>query len=94
LQHGRCKIQPMTKRTIKAAAGKSHITVAAARAAARAVYRDSRTGKYIVAERGVSRATMRERVASAKANGSRRDETPVGKATDANAVKSSAPKTR
>ena len=41
----------MMKRTIKPAAGESSVTAAAAKAAARLVYRDSLTGKLVVVER-------------------------------------------
>lgn len=44
----------MMKRTIKPAAGDTHVTAEAARAAARAVYRDSTTGKLVVSARSTS----------------------------------------
>jgi hypothetical protein len=46
----------MVKRTIKPAAGKSHITAAAARAAARVVYRDRATGRLVIVSRDASGA--------------------------------------
>ena len=47
----RVTIELMMKRTIKPAAGKSNVTAAAAKAAARVVYRDAGTGRLIVMER-------------------------------------------
>ena len=40
----------MTKRTIKPAAGESRITIDAAIAAARVVYRDRRTGRLVIVD--------------------------------------------
>jgi len=44
----------MVKRTIKPAAGISRVSAAQARAAARYVYRDSATGKFIISKRPIA----------------------------------------
>jgi len=56
----------MMKRTIKDPVGASSITVAAARAAARVVYRDRRTGKLIVGERAMSVRSNQNKIAGTK----------------------------
>jgi hypothetical protein len=58
LLHRVLKLPAMMKRTIKPAAGDSHVTPAAAKAAARVVYRDRRTGRLVVAGRGMSREAV------------------------------------
>jgi hypothetical protein len=50
----------MIKRTIKPAAGESSVSAAAAKSAARLVYRD-RTGKFVVSKYEISGRTVRER---------------------------------
>lgn len=63
----------MMKRTIKPAAADSHITAAAAKAAARVVYRDRVTGKFVVAKREVSARTVREHATSNKSSARNRN---------------------
>jgi hypothetical protein len=62
----------MITRTIKAAAADSHVSAAAAKAAARLVYRDSATGKFVIAGPDVSTATVRERAGAASTRQRRR----------------------
>jgi len=54
----------MVKRTIKPAVAGAHVTAAAAKSAARFVYRDSRTGKFVVSKRQLSAHMVRERLSS------------------------------
>jgi hypothetical protein len=51
----------MVKRTIKPPAGKSHVTMAAARAAARLVYRDRAIGRLVIVSRDASAADSQKR---------------------------------
>jgi hypothetical protein len=54
----------MVKRTIKPAAAESHITASDAKAAARVVYRNSATGKFVVAKRQSPIGAARQQAAS------------------------------
>lgn len=70
----------MMKRTIKPAAGDSQVTAEAAKAAARAVYRDSATGKLVVSERSTSayRRTNTAHKSSVKRSGRAHSAPAVG----------------
>jgi len=45
------KMQAMSKRTIKPAAGQSRVSVREANSAARVVYRDGSSGRFVIVER-------------------------------------------